>query len=121
MDARAVFALFVVLIVMPIVTIWVIYQVYKIERPKSGAERWRDLGRFALLFLGWSVITFSLERALEAVLQVQLASAGGTLGALVFATTSLLWFEPSMRKKAIVVISALLAAIVIHAALNLVR
>ena len=121
MDARAVFALFAVLIVMPIVTAWVAYQIYKLERPKTSAERWRDLGRFALLFVAWAVFTSLLEAALQAILRVQLASAGGTLGALLFAAVSLLGFDPRMRKKAIAVISALLAAIVIHAALNLVR
>jgi uncharacterized membrane protein len=121
MDARALFALFAVFIVMPIVTVWVAYQIYKLERPKTSAERWRDLGRFVLLFLVWSVVTLALEAALQAILRVQLASAGRLPGALLLAALSLLYFDPRMRKKSILVISGLLAAIVIHAALNLVR
>jgi hypothetical protein len=121
MDARAVFALFTVLIVMPIITAWVAHQIYKLERRKTGAERWRDLGRFALLSLAWSVVALALEAALQAILHVDLVSAGGTLGALLLAALSLLWLDPRMRRKATIIIAGLLAAIVIHAALNLLR
>ena len=121
MDARAVFALFVVLIVMPIVTIWVFYRLYKIERLKTRQQRLQDLKQFGWLLFGWLVITSALELALRFVLQVDLVSAGGLPGALLLAAVSLLWFEPAERTKAVIVVSGSLLAVVVHAALNLLR
>ena len=121
MDARAVFALFVVLIVMPVITIWVIYRLYKIERLKTREQRFENLKRFGLLLIAWLMLTSALELALRFALQVQLVSAGGLPGALLLAAVSLLWFDPAERTKSVVVVSGLLLAVVVHAALNLLR
>ena len=121
LNARAVFALLMVLIVLPVVSAWVIYRLYKIERLKTREQRLQDVGRFGVLVVAWFVITFALEAALRTVLGVDLVSAGGLPGVVLLALVSLLWFEPRTRTKAITVICALLAAVIIHAALNLVN
>ena len=121
LNARALFALLMVLIVVPVVSAWVIYRLYKIERLKTRDQRLQDLGRFGMLVVAWSLVTFALVAALRAVLQVDLVSAGGLPGAVLLAAASLLWFEPGERTKAVALICALLAAVIVHAALNLVN
>jgi multidrug transporter EmrE-like cation transporter len=121
LNARAVFALFVVLIVLPIVTVWVAYRVYKVESLKTREERFKDLKKFGLMAIFWLFMTSALVFALRAVLRVDLVSAGGLPGALLLAALSLLWFENSLRTKATVLISCLLLAVIVHAALNLIN
>ncbi len=121
LNARAVFALFVVLIVLPIVSAWVVYRVYKTESLKTSEQRFKDLKKFGLMTIAWFFMTSVLELVLRAVLQVDLVSAGGLPGTLLLAALSLLWFEKSLRTKVTVLISCLLLAVIVHAALNLVN
>ena len=121
LNARAVFALLMVLIALPVVSAWVIYRLYKIERLKTRDQRLQDLGRFGVLVVAWFVFTFALEAALRTISGADLVSAGGLPGIVLLAALSLLWFEPRTRTKAIAVICALLAAVIVHAALNLVN